>query len=87
MKIILGNKKENIELGDVLISDKGKYLVVGVNGKYCDYPIQIIDLRTMEAVNGFRNLSYLNESGYIEEGEDISKVIKSKNLVIKEVLN
>ena len=84
MKIILGNKKENIELGDVLISDKGKYLVVGIDSEYNDYPIQIIDLRTMEAVNGFKNLSYLNESDYIEEGEDISKVIKSKNLVIKE---
>jgi hypothetical protein len=84
MKIILGNKKENIELGDVLISDKGKYLVVGVNGKYCDYPIQIIDLRTTKAVNGFKNLHYLNESGYIEEGEEIVRIIKSKNLVIKE---
>lgn len=84
MKIILGNKKENIELGDVLISDKGKYLVVGTDSEYNDYPIQIIDLRTTKAVNGFKNLHYLNESGYIEEGEDISKVIKSKNLVIKE---
>lgn len=84
MKIILGNKKENIELGDVLISDKGKYLVVGIDSEYNDYPIQIIDLRTTKAVNGFKNLSYLNESGYIEEREEITRVIKSKNLVITE---
>lgn len=84
MKIILDNKKENIELGDVLISDKGKYLVVGIDSEYNDYPIQIIDLRTTKAVNGFKNLSYLNESGYIEEGEEITRVIKSKNLVITE---
>ena len=84
MKIILGNKKENIELGDVLISDKGKYLVADVGGTYTDFPISIIDLETMKAVNGYRELDILNNERCIVYGEPIIRVIKSKNLVIKE---
>lgn len=84
MKIILDSKKENIELGDVLISDKGKYLVVGIDSEYNDYPIQILDLETMKAVNGYRELDILNNVRCIVDREPIIRVIKSKNLVIKE---
>jgi len=81
MKIILGNKKENIELGDVLISDKGKYLVV----KNTDtFPIELINLESMEQRNAFKDLQALNSSYYIVDVEPIIKVIKSKNLVITE---
>lgn len=81
MKIILGNKKENIELGDVLISDKGKYLVVKNTNTF---PIELINLESMEQRNAFKDLQALNSSYYIVDVEPIIKVIKSKNLVIKE---
>ena len=84
MKINLNFKKENIQLGDVLISDNGKYLVVEINENFTNFPISLIDLKTMKKTNGYKDLRCLNSSHHIANGEQIIKVIKSENLVITE---
>lgn len=77
-----GNAAKQIEVGDIVISEKGSYLVAHADGAF---PIRLLQIENMSQRNGFKDLQALNSEMYIERGENIIRIIKSKNLVIREV--
>lgn len=71
-----------IEPGDAVLSKKGAYFVVQTT--YNEFGISLINLETGIEENAFRNLDALNNNYYVTEEEPIVRVVKGRDLILKE---
>lgn len=82
MKIEIQKNHGEIKLGDVLVGDNGKHYLVTENFRESQFPIRLIDLSTSQDINGFYSL---NSIITITVDVGITRVIRSSNLILKEI--
>lgn len=82
MKIEIQKNYGEIKLGDMLVGDNGKHYLVTETLSEVRFPIRLIDLSTSRDVNGFNSLESIFT---ITVDVGITRVIRSSNLILKEV--
>lgn len=66
-----------------MLTKRGAYFVVQTT--YKEFDISLINLETGIEENAFRDLEALNNSHYVTEEEPIIRVIKGRDLILREV--
>lgn len=79
-------KLPEVAPGDVLVSEKGSYLVI-FSDHGDGFPYKVANLKTFETVNGFRTLKNLPSIGGLvcSTSGKVIEIIKSSELELKRV--